>query len=759
MSCSEFKTKPVPSMRRRLACTLPLVLLAALLNTAQAQSGPVADPLVTPAADSTTRLIDRGTQLCRNGALQQATEALRPAYAQAATPAQKGRAAAALGLALHQMRRYADAEPLLREAMAQAESAPERALRANDLANTLAGLRRPEDARALYALARTLAPEDAALQVALRGNLARLAPPESRLAALREAAALLPTISDGPERARQAAHLGAQAERLGAPGRQLAFETLDSARGLAATAGDARLQAEVLGALAALYEAEARQAEAMRLNDDAVQLAQQANARELLFPLEWRRGRLMKAAGDTDRALAAYRRAVEHIEAVRQDIPIEYEGGRSSFRETLEPIYLGLAELLLARSDGATPPAAQQLMREARDVVERVKRSELDDFLGERCTVESARAQDAAALPAGTAVLYPIILPDRLEMLLETPQGLQRRTQVVAAPALQQLVLKLAEALRQKNDYAATAQALHARLLQPLEPLLQAEGIHTLVVVPDGVLRLLPYGALFDGERFAIEKYAVVTAPALSLTRSVAERRQQPRMLLAGLAEPGPVVDHLPKWVMQMLSGTPTRTLTRDETRQALALPGVRQEVQQLQKLGERLPSDVLLNEAFTLEQFSQRFQTGQYSVVHIASHGVFSSTAAESFLMLHDGLLTIDGLQQLLRSERLRRRPIELLALSACQTAEGDDRAPLGLSGAALKAHAGAALGTLWPVSDEAAMQLMSGFYTRLSGPPGAAAPTKAEALQQAQRSLLAEPRFRHPFYWAAFILVGSWQ
>ena len=722
---------------------------------------------VPPQPEAVAALIDRGAQLCREGALQQAAEPLRQAYQQATQPPQKARAAAALGLALHKMRRFQDAEPLLREALQHADAAPERALRANDLANALLGLRRQDEARALYLQALPQAGTDAALLLTLRANLARLAPPEARPAALQEAAALLPAIADERERARQAAHLGAQALALGAPGRRLAFETLDQARRLAAAAGESRLQAEVLDALAGLYEADARPDDALRLTDHAVLLAQQANARELLFPLEWRRGRLLKAAGDADRALAAYRRAVEHIEAVRQDIPIEYEGGRSSFRETLEPIYLGLAELLLARAEAADPAAAQRLMREAREVVERVKRSELDDFLGERCTVESVRRQDGAlaggaatpdgaALPAGTAVLYPIILPDRLEMLVETPRGLQRHTQPIAAAVLQQQVLQLAEALRQRGAYAEAAQALHRQLLQPLEPLLQAERIDTLVVVPDGVLRLLPYGVLFDGERFAIEKYAVVTAPGLSLTRTAAERRPQARMLLAGLSEPGPVVDRLPKWVLELLAGTTTRTLTRDETREALALPGVLQEVQQLR---ERLPSDVLLNEAFTLQSFGERFATGQYSVVHIASHGVFSSSAAESFLMTHDGLLTIDGLQHLLRSERLRRRPIELLALSACQTAEGDDRAPLGLSGAALKARAGAALGTLWPVADEAAMRLMSGFYAALSAAPGEAPPTKARALQQVQRALLAEPRLRHPFYWAAFILVGSWQ
>ena len=730
---------------------LPTLARAALLAALHATALPA-----FAQADPAGALIERGTQLCREGALLQALEPLRQAHAQATTPALKARAAAALGLALHRMGRHADAEPLLRDAHAQADLPAERAVHANDLANVLLSLRRPDEARVLYAQARQLAPDDAVLQLTLRANQARVAPAEARPAALREAAALLPTITDPRERARQAAHLGAQAQALGPSGRRLAFETLEQARALAAAHGDARLQAETTDALAALYESSARPGDALRLSDEAAQLAQRVNARELLFPIEWRRGRLLKAARDADRALAAYRRAVEHIEAVRQDIPIAYEGGRSSFRETLEPIYLGLAELLLARSDGAAPEAAQRLMREARDVVERVKRSELDDFLGERCTVESARTQQAAALPEGTAVLYPIILPGRLEVLVETARGLQRRTQAIGAPDLQQLVLRLAESLRQKAAYTGPAQALHARLLQPLEPLLQAEGIHTLVVVPDGVLRLLPYGALFDGERFAIEKYAIVTAPALSLTRGAPERRPQARMLLAGLAEPGPVVDRLPQWALELLSGTPTRTLTRDETREALALPGVLQEVQQLR---HRLPSDVLLNEAFTLEQFGQRFATGEYSVVHIASHGVFSSSAAESFLMAHDGLLTIDSLQQLLRSERLRRRPIELLALSACQTAEGDDRAPLGLSGAALKARAGAALGTLWPVADEAATQLMTGFYAGLSATPGHPPPTKAHALQSAQRRLLAEPRFRHPYYWAAFILVGSWQ
>jgi CHAT domain-containing protein len=130
----------------------------------------------------------------------------------------------------------------------------------------------------------------------------------------------------------------------------------------------------------------------------------------------------------------------------------------------------------------------------------------------------------------------------------------------------------------------------------------------------------------------------------------------------------------------------------------------------------------------------------------------VFGSTADATFVMAHDDLITIDQLQAYLRGPGLRDRPIELLTLSACETAEGDDRAPLGLSGAALKAQAESALGSLWPVSDEAAQRLMASFYGNLvqAGSAG-----KARALQQAQVRMIGQTGLQHPYFWAPFILV----
>jgi CHAT domain-containing protein len=122
---------------------------------------------------------------------------------------------------------------------------------------------------------------------------------------------------------------------------------------------------------------------------------------------------------------------------------------------------------------------------------------------------------------------------------------------------------------------------------------------------------------------------------------------------------------------------------------------------------------------------------------------------------MAYDDLLTMNGLQAILKSDKFARAPVELLSLSACETAEGNERAPLGMSGAAIKARAKSVLGTLWPLEDNAAQQVMTRFYGGLAnGGLG-----KAEALRQAQLVLIRDPNAAHPFFWGSFILIGNWQ
>jgi CHAT domain-containing protein len=106
------------------------------------------------------------------------------------------------------------------------------------------------------------------------------------------------------------------------------------------------------------------------------------------------------------------------------------------------------------------------------------------------------------------------------------------------------------------------------------------------------------------------------------------------------------------------------------------------------------------------------------------------------------------------LRTRRQQNDPIELMVLSACQTAEGDDRAALGLAGMAIRSGARSTLATLWAVNDESTAALMTQFYQELSN----ADLSKAEALRLAQIKILQNPEFSHPYYWSPFVLIGNW-
>jgi CHAT domain-containing protein len=199
------------------------------------------------------------------------------------------------------------------------------------------------------------------------------------------------------------------------------------------------------------------------------------------------------------------------------------------------------------------------------------------------------------------------------------------------------------------------------------------------------------------------------------------------------------------------LDSKPDSVSRTNALRESLALPGVKQEIE---SVGAILPGVSMLNAAFTVDGFRHEAESGAYRMVHIASHGIFGGTADTSYILAYDDLLTLNGLQSLLKADQFRKNPIELLSLSACETAQGNDRAPLGISGAATKARAKSVLGTLWPVEDTAARTLMENFYKGLIR----AHLTKAQSLRQAQVGLIHREEFAHPFYWAPFVLIGNW-
>jgi CHAT domain-containing protein len=163
---------------------------------------------------------------------------------------------------------------------------------------------------------------------------------------------------------------------------------------------------------------------------------------------------------------------------------------------------------------------------------------------------------------------------------------------------------------------------------------------------------------------------------------------------------------------------------------------------------------DQLINDAFRKPRLEQELRDGRYGVLHIGTHGKFSTDVNDSFLLTFDGKLTMQALDQLVGLFRFRQEPLELLTLSACQTGVGDDRAALGQAGVSIKAGARIALATLWFINDEASATLMSEFYRQLRNP----ALSKAVALQRAQLKLLSDRIYEHPAYWSPFLLLNNW-
>ncbi len=730
--------------------------------------------------------LEQGKNLIQQGRYFEALSSLEHAQQEAKTPGQKALALGELGLTHYQLHHDAEAEALLRKATAISNSNPHEQARWNAmLGSMMLAQTKSEETQHFFTKATELACNDMELLSGIELQQVEMLPSDGQLTKLKEIQSHLLAIKPSLIRSKYLVQLATKAHEHGEEGKELAFMVLTESK----PAANPRLLAEIQGELAQLYEEDHRYDEAYQINQAALEAIKKAEAPEILLELEWRQGRLLRHRQLIPEALAAYQRAVEHIETIRHDIPLQYRNGQSSFRATLEPLYQQMADLLLEQAKGQHGADKTPTLRRARNVIELVKQAELEDFLGGRCAIQPAKSALLEAVEPNTAIIYPIILPDRLELLVSTGNEIEQFSQSVNAKNLQDATNKFVGALRSGQPEVKTYSApLYNWLIAPLESFLQQRQVKTLVVVPDGILRLIPFAALHDGKGYLVERYALSTSPGLSIIEPSPLQPHQVKSLIVGLSEPGNVIDHLPDSIinefknnvvrgrgitqrprsralpmadpMQQSSSPNTqsgqnRSLNeanlRNNIKDAFSLPGVLTEVENMRST---LPGTVLLNENFTVDRFRQELLHEPYAIVHIASHLIAGTNSASSFILAHDNIISFDQLDGLLRSGKFAKQPVEMLTLSACQTAEGDDRAPLGLSGLAIKAKVRSALGTLWPVNDEAAPLLMVEFYKALNHP----GISKAQALRQAQLALLQNKQLDHPFFWAPYILVGNW-
>ncbi|MBD1868515.1 CHAT domain-containing protein [Cyanobacteria bacterium FACHB-471] len=559
---------------------------------------------------------------------------------------------------------------------------------------------------------------------------------EKALAAIDLALLQVPATVDQPRPSNQCA-----AEEAIAPTEAL----LQQAIQIAEQIGDRRSQSFALGALGRLYECQGRIAEALRQTQQARAAAEYDFDSRYLW--EWQAGRILQAQNQTDAAIQAYEQSATTLETIRDDILIASRDVQFDFRDAIEPIYRQLMSLRLKQSPPSTlfpalPEDQPNDLSRVLTTLDSLKLAELQNYFGNDCVLIARNldlTEPEQLLTRGdrAALLSTVILDDQTAIILTLPDGRQQYEWIPLArsaitTAVNDYRLGLETAFRRYN--LEPAQRLYEQLIRPFEATLATAQVETLVFVQDDILRSVPMAALHDGEKFLIQRYAIAYTPSLQLTDLNPLDRENLRALAAGLT---------------------METPANSEAGFYAALSNVDQEISAIKA---ELPESVTLtNSDFRLERLEENLTSAEFPILHIATHGEFGTESEDTFLVtgdVPDNKLTLTSLDRLLRQVE-SDRPVELLVLTACTTAVGDNRAALGLAGAAAQAGVRSVLASLWFVNDQATADLVETFYANLKIPQS----SKAEALQQAQTRLIETgEEFSHPAYWAPFVLIGSW-
>ncbi|NJP09547.1 MAG: CHAT domain-containing protein [Leptolyngbyaceae cyanobacterium RU_5_1] len=494
-----------------------------------------------------------------------------------------------------------------------------------------------------------------------------------------------------------------------------------------------RAQSYALGSLGRLYEHAGQWQDAQTVTQRALWLAQSVQAADIAYLWQWQLGRLLQVQVQPQAAIAAYQEAVNTLKSVRKELITTTPEEQFSFRDAIEPIHRELVALLL-EPQGTTPNPEN--LKAARNVIESLQLTELVNFFREDCL--TSKPEQIDQVDPSSAVFYPIILPNQLAVIVSLPgQSLTyyATPATVTNEQIEAIANKLQRSLNQSNipesEFLPPAQQLYDWLIRPVTAELKKRHVKTLVFVLDGVLRNIPMAALHDRtqNQYLVEQYSIALTPGLQLLGSQPLPKKRLSALVAGLTE--------------ARSGFP-------------ALPNVVTELQQVQS---QVPnSRVLLDQQFTDQSLQTDFRTLPVPIVHFATHGQFSSQLENTFILTWNSQLNIDQLRNLLQLQLNPKDPLELLVLSACETAAGDNRAALGLAGMAVRAGARSTIATLWQVNDVSSAALMGQLYRGLNQPQT----TKAEALRLAQLSLFKNSQssdYQHPYYWAPYVLIGNWQ
>lgn len=539
---------------------------------------------------------------------------------------------------------------------------------------------------------------------------------------------------------------------------------------------DSRSESFALGAAGHFSECKNDYNQALELTKKALLAADyKLQANDSLYLWEWQQARILEKTGNQLDAVSAYERAFQTLEKIRGDIITANRDLQLDFRDVIQPLYRKLASLKLEKATAETELNKKsnkqvnklnqnnQELDTAREIIDSLRLAELQNYFGNDCITALITPNKVDELLGGeqgkTAVLSSIFLKDKAAIILNLPDKSQyiewikkTNNQQITQKELELQIKTFLKELREQEKYAVEdtpqsqivynqSKRLYDWLIRPFEEkgYLDRDKIETLVFVQDGLFRSIPMSALLDKNqnKYLIEKYAIATTPSLRLTAPQAARIKTNRAMVFSFSE----VAKIDGKIFEPLSNVNT-------------------EVKAINEIFSNIKP--LKEQDFTLVESDDKLKNTDYPIIHIATHAQFGIIPEDTFLVIgKNQKLTISDLEKSLRKFGDGVNSVDLLTLSACQTAAGDERATLGLAGVALQAGVKSALASLWSVDDESTSILIKEFYQNLHD-----GKSKAQALQQAQIALIRNPnniseiqeKYRKPYYWSPFTMIGNW-
>ena len=518
---------------------------------------------------------------------------------------------------------------------------------------------------------------------------------------------------------------------------------LNKAIALARQLKDTKAESYAKGILGKWYERQENWNLAEKSTKSALSIAQTLNLPELTYQWQWQMGRITRVKPQAEnrvKAIAYYDLALESLQSLRRDLTVLNPELQFSFQESVEPVYRQYIELLL----NSPQQDNDNLIKSVR-ALEALQVAKLNNLFKDACA--QAQTIDVGSLDESTAIIYPIVLSDSLELILKLPgeDKLYHHTQAnVSESDIDLAVEKLQRSLIRRSTSPSQlkkeATGFYNWLIEPfareLETNLERDRskIKNLVFILDGTLRNLPMSVLSNGQNYLIERYGIAIAPGIELVKPEVISGNDLEVLLAGAVDSPSFKER---------GFAPLENVATELLEIARVVP----------------ESKKLEGREFRRTKIQEQINDGSFNVVHIATHGKFSSNSESTYILDWDRSIGLKDLDRLLETEDLTKiKPIELLVLSACETAVGDRQAALGLAGVAVRSGASSTIASLWQVDDASTAQFMVRLYQELSEPQL----TKAEALRNAQLHFLQNTDnsdYNRPYHWASFILVGDWR